>query len=198
MGKLYLNFYFCCDFYQSVVRRWCRGETALPAAAATERAATERGPAGKRCPSPGISRGQRLGEAPMAPGAHRLSRSNSAAFLSGTVACCCCLLCSDSGTVTAEAAKLLERFLRQAPNSMKLHKSLVFCCKKILSSVEGEGEVQKLPRGFCLLLLSSRAALRATHHGPWPPGSFVLSIKSHLSAKEAKFCFPVQVWPSSH
>lgn len=32
MGKLYVNFYFCCDFYQLAARRWCRDEAALPAA----------------------------------------------------------------------------------------------------------------------------------------------------------------------
>lgn len=44
-------------------------------------AATERDPPGKRCLSPGISRGQRVGEMPTVRGADGLSRRSSAAFL---------------------------------------------------------------------------------------------------------------------
>lgn len=32
MGKLYINFYFHCDFYQLAARGWRRDETALSAA----------------------------------------------------------------------------------------------------------------------------------------------------------------------
>lgn len=46
-------------------------------------AAMERGPPGKQCPSPGISQGLRIGEAPMVPGADHLSCVNSAACQCG-------------------------------------------------------------------------------------------------------------------